>query len=295
MILRKHHRIRVFGITGKQGSFWSNAMISYGARVVGGVNPRKPGITHLGVRVFASARDASSQIDSDAALLFVPPMAAKSAILDACEAGIKMIICLTEHIPLHDVMEALAVARAHGARVFGPNTAGLVTPGETFAGIMPAFNDKVFRPGRIGVISRSGSLGALVCLELTASGLGQSAFLGVGGDPVIGTSTAEALRILDTDDRTDAVVVCGEIGGAAEEEAAAVAARMQKPVAAFIAGRSAPPGRKMGHAGAIITGSSGSYAGKRNAFEKAGVKVADIPSQIPRIIACALSSQPPSQ
>ena len=290
MILRKHHRILVFGITGKQGSFWSKAMIDYGARVVGGVNPRKPGITHLGVRVFASACDASSEIDCDVALLFVPPPAVKSAILDACAAGIRTIICLAEHIPLHDVMLSLAFARGHGARVFGPNTAGLVTPGETFAGIMPAFNSRVFRPGRVGVISRSGSLGTLVCLELTANGLGQSAFLGVGGDSVIGTSTAEALRLLDEDDGTDAVVICGEIGGSAEEEAAGYAAQMRKPVAAFVAGSSAPPGRKMGHAGAIVTGSSGGYAAKRKALERAGVVVADIPSQIPRIIADALTA-----
>ena len=270
-------------------------MIDYGARVVGGVNPRKPGITHLGVGVFASACDASAKTGCDVALLFVPPTAVKSAVLDACEAGIKMIICLAEHIPLHDVMESMAAARAQGARVFGPNTAGLVTPGETFAGIMPAFNDRVFQPGRVGVISRSGSLGTLVCLELTAFGLGQSAFLGVGGDPVIGTSTAEALRFLDADERTDAVVICGEIGGSAEEEAAACAAGMRKPVAAFVAGRSAPQGRRMGHAGAIVTGSSGSYAAKREALERAGVTVADIPSQIPHIIAGALSEKPSFQ
>ncbi len=185
---------------------------------------------------------------------------------------------------MHDVMEMHAAARASGTRIVGPNTAGLVTPGETFAGIMPAFNERVFRPGSIGVISRSGSLGTLISLTLTQAGLGQSAFYGVGGDPMIGTTTLDALKFLDEDERTDAVVICGEIGGNAEEQAADHAATMKKPVVAFIAGRSSPPGKKMGHAGAIVSESSGDYDTKRRALEKAGVAVADVPSQIPALI-----------
>ncbi len=282
MILRKHHRILVQGITGRQGSWWTEKMIAYGATVAGGVNPKKAGTEHLGVPVHAAARDASGSFD--VALMFIPPMAAKAAAIDACEAGARLLVCLTEHIPAHDVMEMHAAARASGTRIVGPNTAGLVTPGETFAGIMPAFNDRVFHPGEIGVISRSGSLGTLICLNLTQAGLGQSVFYGIGGDPMIGTTTREALEMLDADDRTRAVAICGEIGGSAEEEAAEYAATMQKPVVAFIAGRASPPGKKMGHAGAIVAGGKGDYDSKRHALETAGVAVADVPSQIPVLL-----------
>lgn len=284
MILRKHHRILVQGITGKQGTFWTEQMQKYGANVIGGVNPRKAGTTHLGVPVHANALDAAKQEAFDVALMFVPPMMAKQATIDVCEAGGKLIICLAEHIPAHDVMEMHAAARASGTRIVGPNTAGLVTPGETFAGIMPAFNPKVFKPGEVGVISRSGSLGTLVSLMLTQKGIGQSAFYGVGGDPMIGTTSREALEFLDADERTKAVVLCGEIGGSAEEEAAEYARTMKKPVVAFIAGRSSPPGKKMGHAGAIVSGGKGDYDSKRKALEAAGVRVADLPSQIPGIL-----------
>jgi succinyl-CoA synthetase alpha subunit len=285
MILRKKHRILVQGITGKQGSFWAEQMIAYGATVVGGVNPRKAGTEHLGLPVHAAARDAAGQFD--VALMFIPPMAAKAACIDACEAGAQMVVCLTEHIPQQDVMEMHAAARASGARIVGPNTAGLVTPGESFAGIMPAFNPRVFQPGKVGVISRSGSLGTLISLNLVQAGQGISAFYGVGGDPLIGTTTREALEFLDADPKTEGVVLCGEIGGAAEEEAADYARQMKKPVVAFIAGRASPPGKKMGHAGAIVSGGKGDYASKRKALEAAGVAVADMPSETPRLLAAA--------
>lgn len=285
MILRAEHRILVIGMTGRQGRFWTRAMIDYGARVVGGVNPRKAGQRHLERPVFASAGEAT---EFDVALMFVPPLAAGAACIEACEAGARTIICLAEHIPARDVVDMIAAARHSGTRLFGPNTSGLVTPGESFAGIMPAFNDNLFRPGRIGVISRSGSLGALVCLNLTRAGFGQSAFLGVGGDPIIGTDSREALELFDHDERTDAVVICGEIGGCAEEEAAAYAADMNKPVIAFIAGRQAPQDRQMGHAGAIVSGNRGGYADKRRAFEHAGVAVADLPSELPTLLSSAL-------
>lgn len=277
MILRKEHRVLVQGMTGKQGTFWTEAMMAYGTNVVGGVNPKKAGTTYLDVPVHASARDAAGRFD--VALMFIPPMAAKAACIDACEAGAKLLVCLTEHIPAQDVMEMHAAARASGTRIVGPNTAGLVTPGETFAGILPAFNERVFRPGNVGVISRSGSLGTLISLNLVQQGMGQSVVYGVGGDPMIGTTTREALQMLDADPRTKAIVICGEIGGSAEEEAAEYAATMAKPVVAFIAGRSSPPGRKMGHAGAIVAGGRGDYASKRKALEAAGVAVADMPSQ----------------
>lgn len=280
MIPRRAHRILVQGITGKQGTFWAKAMQDYGSNVVGGVNPNKAGSEHLGVPVYATARDAARTAPFDISVMFIPPMLARDAAIDACEAGARMIVCLTEHIPAHDVMEIHAAAAANGTRIVGPNTAGLVTPGECFVGIMPAFNERVFQPGRVGVISRSGSLGTLISLNLTQAGHGQSVFYGVGGDPMIGTTSADAIRILDADPGTDAVVLCGEIGGSAEEEAAQYARTMKKPVVAFIAGRQSPPGKKMGHAGAIVSGGKGDYASKRASLEAAGIQVADTPSQI---------------
>jgi succinyl-CoA synthetase alpha subunit len=280
----------VQGVTGKQGTFWTQAMIDYGASVVGGVNPKKAGTEHLGLPVFETARAAAQETPFDATLMFIPPMMAKAAAIDACEAGSKLLICLTEHIPMHDVLEMHAAAQANGCRIVGPNTAGLVTPGETFAGIMPAFNPKVFQPGRVGVISRSGSLGTLVCLNLVQQGQGVSAFYGVGGDPMIGTTSREALEFLDADPKTEAVVLCGEIGGSAEEEAAEYARTMKKPVVAFIAGRASPPGKKMGHAGAIVSGGRGDYASKRRALEAAGVAVADMPSQTPALLSARLAA-----
>ncbi len=284
MIPRKSDRILIQGITGKQGTFWTEAMQTYGSTVVGGVNPRKAGTEHLGVPVFSSAHEAAKIAPFDIACMFIPPLMAKDAAIDACEAGAKLLVCLTEHIPAHDVMEMHVAAAANGTRIVGPNTAGLVTVGECFVGIMPAFNDRVFRPGKIGIISRSGSLGTLISLNIAQAGLGQSVFYGVGGDPMVGTNTADALRILDADEKTAAVVICGEIGGNAEEEAADYARSMDKPVVAFIAGRQSPPDKKMGHAGAIVSGGKGDYASKRKALEAAGVAVADVPSQIPQLL-----------
>jgi len=285
MIVRKDDRVLVQGITGKQGTFWTEKMQAYGTTIVGGVNPKKAGTVHCGVPVYGSAREAmAAETEAgrgfDYSVLFIPPLAVKAAALDAIEAGAKGLCILTEHIPVHDVMYVLAAARDHGARVLGPNTAGQVTPGECFVGFMPAFNPAVFRPGRVGVVSRSGSLGVLVCLGLVQAGLGISAFIGIGGDPVIGTRTAEAVAMLDGFEATDAVVIVGEIGGAMEEAAAEIIAEMTKPVAAFIAGAASPPGKKMGHAGALVSGGKGAYAAKRRALEAAGAVVLDTPASI---------------
>ncbi|MBM3572696.1 MAG: succinyl-CoA synthetase subunit alpha [Alphaproteobacteria bacterium] len=289
MIVRRHHRVLVQGITGQQGTFWTEKMQGCGTQVVCGVNPKKAGTTHCGVPVYASAQDAARAAPFDVAVGFVPPAGAKAAALDAIAAGAKLLVMLTEHIPVHDVMTVMAAAQSAGARVVGPNTAGLVTPGEGFVGIMPGFNDRVFKPGRIGVISRSGSLGTLICLKLVNGGFGQSAFLGIGGDPIIGTTTRDALEELDHDGGTDGAVIVGEIGGAMEEAAAEYAAAMKKPVVAFIAGRASPAGKKMGHAGAIVSGDKGSYASKRRALEQAGVAVADTPVQVAELLATRLS------
>ncbi len=280
MIVRKTDRVVVLGMTGKQGTFWTEKMIAYGTNVVAGVHPKRAGERHIGVPIFASAADAARAVGGDVAVMFIPPPMAKDAAISAFAGDIKLLVVLTEHIPAQDVMAMHAAAARHRCSIVGPNTAGLVTPGECFVGIMPAFLPTVFAPGRVGVISRSGSLGTLVCLNLTRAGLGQSAFIGIGGDPMLGTTTRDALAALDADAGTDAIVVVGEIGGAMEEEAAAYAAGMTKPVVAFIAGRASPPGKKMGHAGAIVTDTAGSYASKRRALEQAGATVVDTPRQI---------------
>ncbi len=289
MIVRGSDRVLVQGITGRQGTFWTERMQAYGTLVMGGVNPKKAGTKHCGVPVFATAKEAVAEAGFEAAVMFVPPLAAKDAALDAIEAGAKTLVVLTEFIPVQDVMVMLAAARANGCCVVGPNTAGLVTPGECFVGIMPGFNANIFQPGRIGVISRSGSLGTLLCLNVVQAGYGQSAFIGIGGDPISGTTTREALERLDRDERTDAVVMVGEIGGAKEEEAADYAAGMTKPVVAFIAGRASPPGKKMGHAGAIVMGDRGTHASKKAALEQAGVTVLDMPSEVGPALRAALA------
>ena len=289
MIVRKKDRVVVLGITGKQGTFWTEKMIAYGTNVVAGINPKRAGETHVGVPIFATTAEAAAKVGADVAVMFIPPPMAKEAAVSAAEAGVKLLVVLTEHIPAQDVMAMHAAAAKHGTRIVGPNTAGLVTPGECFVGIMPAFVPSVFKPGRVGVISRSGSLGTLVCLNLTRAGLGQSAFIGIGGDPMLGTTTRDALgsarqgrrhrrhRHRRRDRRRH--------GGSGRR----LCAQGRKPMVAFIAGAAAPPGKKMGHAGAIVTGSAGSYAGKRKALEAAGVVVVDTPSQIAPAVAAGLS------
>jgi succinyl-CoA synthetase alpha subunit len=280
MIVRREHKVLVQGMTGKQGSFWTAKMIGCGTRVIGGVNPRRRGETHLGLPVFGSAAEAMDAEAYDVSVMFIPPAAAKAAAIDAIDAGVKLLVILTEHIPLHDVMAIHAAAARGNTRIIGPNTAGVVTPGEASVGIMPGHNPNIFRPGQIGVISRSGSLGTLVCLNLTRAGMGQSAFLGIGGDPIVGTTTREAVSILNDDPGTRAVALVGEIGGAMEEDAAATIAGMDKPVVCFIAGRASPPGKKMGHAGAIVACDRGSYHSKRTALEAAGASVVDTPGEL---------------
>ena len=280
MIVRGHERVLVQGITGRQATYWTARMKEYGTRVVAGVSPNKGGIAHCGVPVYGSAREAMDAVGFEVAVMFVPPLSVKAAALDSIGAGVRKLVILTEHVPIRDVMYLLAAAREAGTGVVGPNTAGLVTPGECFVGFMPAFDPSLFLPGRIGVVSRSGSLGTLACLNIVVAGFGQSAFVGIGGDPILGTRTRGALEILEQDGRTDAVVLIGEIGGEMEEDAAEYAGGMTKPVVAFIAGRASPPGRRMGHAGAIFQGNRGSYASKRLALEAAGATVLDTPSQI---------------
>jgi len=288
MILRRDDTVLVQGITGKQASFWTEKMRACGTNIVAGSSPAKAGTEVAGIPVYDSAIAAAKAHRITCTVLFTPPMATKAAVLDALAAGIRKLVVLAEHVPVHDVMEFVAAARDAGAQLVGPNTAGVVTPGECAVGIMPGFAENIFQPGSIGVISRSGSLGTLICLDIVRAGYGESAFIGIGGDPVLGTTTAEALRIFEQDDKTEAVVIVGELGGTMEEEAAAYAAATQlsarKPLVAFIAGRTAPQGRRMGHAGAIVTGSRGSGESKVRALRDAGARVLDSPSDVGSVL-----------
>lgn len=281
LIVSPTDRVVVHGLTGRQATFWTTRMRDYGTNVVAGVSPSKGGTRHLGLPVHRSACDAAVDDPVDVSVLFIPPAAVRHAVDDAISAGARLVVALTEFVPVADTMAMIAVADEAGATVIGPNTAGVVNPGRTFVGFMPAFDRRIFVPGDVGVVSRSGSLGTLTAVELTRAGYGQSAFIGVGGDPVCGTSTAEAVEALVAHDRTRAIVIIGEIGGRMEEEAAEVVARSTKPVVAFVAGAASPPGRRMGHAGAIIDGTTGTHQAKRAALEEAGATVVDVPWHIP--------------
>lgn len=303
-IVTRRDRVVVHGMTGRQGTFWTARMRDYGTNVVAGVSPAKGGSRHLGLPVFTSAVEAaaagsrgddsedgthsspaSHRTGIDVSVLFVPPAGARAAVADAAQVGARLVVVLTEFIPVADTMAMVAEARAAGTAIIGPNTAGIVNPGETFVGFMPAFDPRIFTPGSIGVVSRSGSLGTLAAVELTRAGYGQSAFLGIGGDPVSGTSTAQAVQALEDDDRTEAIVVIGEIGGRKEEEAAAAVAAGDKPVVAFVAGFASPPGRRMGHAGAIVEGSTGTHESKHRALTEAGATVVATPWELPGALA----------
>lgn len=280
MLVGERDNVVVQGLTGRQGSFWAERMAECGTRIVAGASPGKGGREVSGIPVYDSVSEAAHHHAIDISVLFVPPMAVRDATADAMRAGVRKIVLLTEHVPYQDVMHLLAEARERGAQVLGPNTAGLVVPGTASVGIMPGFAPTIFRPGSIGVVSRSGSLGTLVALNLVRAGYGQSAFIGIGGDPILGTTTLDAVRELEQDPRTEAVVLVGEIGGSMEEDAAGFLATMRKPVVAFIAGRSAPPERRMGHAGAIVSSGRGDGESKAQTLRAAGITVVDLPSGI---------------
>jgi succinyl-CoA synthetase alpha subunit len=271
-------RLVVQGFTGSEGSFHAEQMLDYGTNVVAGVTPGKGGAEHLGRPVFNTVAEAVDEEGANASIIFVPPPFAADAVQEAVAAGIEVVICITEGIPVRDMVPTYHYARSQGARLIGPNCPGVITPGEAKVGIMPA---KIFEEGPVGVISRSGTLTYETVDQLTRQGLGQSTAVGIGGDPVIGTRFIDALKLFEEDDQTEAVVLIGEIGGSAEEEAAEyVEAHMSKPVFAFIAGRTAPPGRRMGHAGAIVSGGQGTAEGKFAALEEAGVTVVKNPALI---------------
>jgi succinyl-CoA synthetase alpha subunit len=257
-------------------------MREYGTRVVGGVTPGKGGRDVQGIPVFESVREAAAETGADTSVIFVPARFASAALREAAEAGLRLVVCITEGIPVQEMLSNYHFVRERGVRLIGPNCPGLITPGQAKAGIMPG---PIHTPGGVGVISRSGTLTYEVVYNLTRSGLGQSTCVGIGGDPVVGTGYLELLEMFEQDPGTRAVVLIGEIGGEEEEQAADYIRRsMRKPVAAFISGRTAPPGKRMGHAGAIISGGRGTAEAKVRAFQEAGVQVADRPDQIPALL-----------
>jgi succinyl-CoA synthetase alpha subunit len=278
ILVDRYTRLIVQGFTGKEGSFHAEQMIAYGTPLVGGVTPGKGGQLHLGKPVFNTVADAVAQEGANTSIIFVPPAFAADAVLEAADAGIRVIVCITEGIPANEMIPVYHYIRKKGARLIGPNCPGVLTPGEAKVGIMPAM---IFTPGSVGVVSRSGTLTYEAVDQLTRQGFGQSTAVGIGGDPVIGSRFIDILRLFQADDQTEAVVMIGEIGGTAEEEAAAyIKAEMTKPVFVFIAGSTAPPGRRMGHAGAIISGGKGTAADKFAALEDAGAVVVRNPALI---------------
>ncbi|MDX5338782.1 MAG: succinate--CoA ligase subunit alpha [Cyclobacteriaceae bacterium] len=287
VLVNKNSKVIVQGFTGSEGSFHAQQMIEYGTNVVGGVTPGKGGSTHLERPVFNSVEEAVQMTGADTSIIFVPPAFAADAIMEAADAGIKVIIAITEGIPVADMMKAKPYIKERGCVLIGPNCPGVITPGEAKVGIMPGF---VFKQGRIGIVSKSGTLTYEAADQVAKAGLGVSTAIGIGGDPIIGTSTKQAVEMLMNDPETDAIVMIGEIGGNYEAEAAKWIRENgnQKPVVGFIAGQTAPPGRRMGHAGAIIGGADDTAAAKMRIMRENGIHVVESPAEIGATMAQAL-------
>ncbi len=278
ILLDKHSKIMVQGITGHQGSFHTKQMLLYGSQVVSGVSPGKGGQEVEGVPVFNSASEAVEKTGANASVIFVPAPFAKDAVFEAIDAGIKLVAIISEHVPLQDAMEVMAFAEERGVTIVGPNTFGVITPGQSKIGIMPNQN---YTPGNVGLVARSGTLSYQIANGLTENGIGQSTVIGLGGDRVVGCEFIDMLKLFEKDPQTERVVMVGEIGGTTEEAAAEfIKSEMRKPVYAYIAGKSAPAGKRMGHAGAIIERGRGTFASKVSALENAGVKVAELPWEL---------------
>src|SRR6185503_2068197 len=286
VLIDRNTRLLVQGLTGREGTFHAKAAQAYGTNVVGGVTPGKGGTTHEGWPVFNTVEDAVKATGANASVIFVPPPGGGDAVMEAAEAGLPLAVCITEGIPVVDMMRAMTVVRSRGMRLVGPNCPGVITAGQAKAGIIPGH---ICKPGKVGIVSKSGTLTYEAIHQLTALGLGQTTCIGIGGDPLIGTSFIDALTLFAADPETEAVVLIGEIGGSAEEEAAAfIKASFRNPVVGFIAGQTAPPGRRMGHAGAIIAGGKGTAAEKMQALTDAGVHVVKSPADMGRALVNAL-------
>lgn len=282
ILIDKSTRLLVQGITGRDGLFHAKKMLEYGTCVVGGTSPGKGGTRVADIPVFNTMFEAVEQTQANTTVIFVPARFAADAIMEAADAGIKLIVCISEGIPTLDVIKAVSFLKGKGAKLIGPNCPGLISPGKSLVGILP---ENFFREGRIGIISRSGTLTYEIVYHLSESGLGQSTAVGIGGDAIVGLHFQELLEMFERDEETDAIVMIGEIGGDAEEQAAEyIRNHVTKPVVAFIAGLSAPADKQMGHAGAIISGSSGSAADKIAALEAAGIRVAKEPAQVPQLL-----------
>ncbi len=288
VLVNKDSRIIVQGFTGKEGSFHAEQMIEYGTNVVGGVTPKKGGTTHLGRPVFNTVAEAVQKENADVSVIFVPPPFAGDAIMEAADAGIKVIICITEGIPVQDMVKVKAYLENRDSRLIGPNCPGVMTPGEAKVGIMPGF---IHTPGTIGIVSRSGTLTYEAVDQVTKAGLGQSTCIGIGGDPIVGTTTKEAVQLLMEDPATEGIIMIGEIGGGMEAEAARyIKEHGTKPVVGFIAGQTAPKGRKMGHAGAIIGGDDDTAEAKMKIMAECGIHVVKSPATIGATMADALKT-----